>query len=250
MMVRSMLGLSLAAVLMTPAQAGQPPQTIAAAVAAADRPAEDKARDAQRKPAALLAFAGVKPGWKVADLLPGGGYFTRIFAKAVGPRGHVYAWVPGEIVAANPKAADKPKALAAEPAYANVSVVTPTGPDPALANTLDLAWTAQNWHDIYGRFGAEGAKRFDQAVLAALKPGGLYVVIDHVANAGDTEAPNKQHRIDPALVKAQVLAAGFEWVGESDVLRNPADAHDKGVFDPSIRGNTDQFVYKFRKPRG
>ena len=248
-MVRSMLGLSLAAVLLVPAQAGQPLQTVAAAIASADRPAEDKSRDAQRKPGELLAFAGVKPGWKVADLLPGGGYFTRIFAKAVGPRGHVYAWVPGELAAANPKATDKPKALAAEPAFANVSVVTPTGNDPALAGTLDLAWTAQNWHDIYGRYGAEGALRFDKAVLSALKPGGIYVVIDHVANTGDAEAPNKQHRIDPALVKAQVLAAGFEWVGESNALRNPADAHDKNVFDPGIRGSTDQFVYKFRKPR-
>jgi predicted methyltransferase len=116
---------------------------------------------------------------------------------------------------------------------------------------LDLVLTVQNYHDLHLTMMQPGtAKIVNAAIFKALKPGGAYVIVDHVANAGTgEEAPNKLHRIDPAIIKQEVTAAGFKFEGESDLLRNPADDHTKGVFDPSIRGKTDQVAYKFRKPR-
>jgi predicted methyltransferase len=232
--------------------------TIAAAVASPDRPAGDVARDALRKPAALLAFAGIKAGDRVADLIPGQGYFTRLFSNVVGATGHVYAIVPSELAQALPKAVDTAKALAAEPAFSNVSVlVLPTAslkaPEP-----LDVAWTSDNYHDLYAFFGPDQAQAFDKAVYAALKPGGVFIVIDHVgspglppgvpANLDLTLWMKHMHRIDPAIVKAQVLAAGFRLEAESTILANPADTHTQPIFIPVIRGKTDQFVFRFRKP--
>lgn len=248
-MNRAML-LALSTLALAPAAHARtaPAGAMGQALAASDRPEADRARDAQRKPADVLAFAEVKPGQRVADLIPGGGYFTRVFSKAVGPRGKVYAVVPAAALASRPTAADAVKAIATEAGYRNVAVVSSTAETLGAAEPIDLAFTAQNWHDVYGKGGAAASLAFDKTVFAALKPGGLYVVIDHVAQAGAADAPNTLHRIDPAIVKAEVLKAGFEFVGESPVLRNPSDDHAKGVFDPSIRGTTDQFLYKFRKP--
>ena len=230
------------------AQGDVPPGYATAAVAAADRPAEDRARDADRKPAAMIAFAGIKPGDTVADIIPGSGYFTRVFAKAVGPRGHVYAVVPAALLARMPKAADPVRALAAEPGYRNVRAVVLPMSATAAPGSLDVAWTAQNYHDIYNNDPSAGAA-FDASVFRALKPGGVFVVVDHVAAAGTDDAAAKPlHRIDPEKVKAQVIAAGFVLEAQSQVLANPADTHDKPVFDPAIRGRTDQFAFKFRKP--
>ncbi len=230
-------------------QAWAAPSPIDGAVASPVRPAADLARDAQRHPAALLAFAGIKPGDTVADLMPGGGYFTRLFSQLVGPKGHVYAIVPAELAKLAPKVAATAQAVAAEPAMSNVSVlIVPTAHIAAPAK-LDLVWTSDNYHDVYGFFGPEQAAAMDRAIFASLKPGGRFVVVDHVAAAGASgTAPTTLHRIDPATVRAQVLAAGFVPDGESDVLRRPADDHSKTVFDPAIRGQTDQFAYGFRKP--
>jgi predicted methyltransferase len=228
------------------AQAVSP--AIAAAVAS-PRPKADTDRDALRKPAELMAFAGVVPGEKVGDLMPGQGYFTRLFSRAVGPTGHVYALVPSELAAVAPKIPEAMKALAADPAYANVTTVTVPTAQIAAPEKLDLVWTSQNYHDVYGFFGPDAAEAMDKAVFAALKPGGVFLVIDHVAPAGTSAAsPKTLHRIDPETVKAQVLAAGFTLVGTSDLLRNPADTHTVKVFAPEIRGHTDQFIMKFRKP--
>jgi predicted methyltransferase len=223
---------------------------IAAAVASPDRPAADTARDATRKPAALLAFAGIKPGDRVGDIMPGQGYFTRIFSNLVGPTGHVYAIVPAELAQRKPALVEAMNTLATTPNFHNVSpVVVPTASITA-PEKLDVAWTSDNYHDVYGFFGADQAAAMDRAVFAALKPGGVFVVIDHVAHDGaSATAPKTLHRIDPATVKAQVLAAGFTLEAQSDTLQNPADTHDLKVFDPAIRGRTDQFVFKFRKPR-
>jgi len=224
------------------------PAAIAAAVAS-PRPAADTARDGLRKPAAVLALSGIKPGDKVGDFMPGTGYFTRLFSAVVGSAGHVYALVPAELAAKAPKIQAAMTALAAEPAYKNVTLIVAPTARTSAPEKLDLVWTSQNYHDLYGFFGADAAAQADRAVFQALKPGGRFVVIDHVANTGTaTTSPTTLHRIEPAVVKAQVLAAGFTLVATNDVLRNPADPHTAKVFDPAIRGHTDQFMMVFQKP--
>ena len=222
---------------------------IAAAVASPARPAADVARDPLRHPADLLAFAHVAPGQQIADVMPGSGYFTRLFSVATGATGHVYAIVPSELAHVMPKTATMAQAVAAEPGRANVTALVVPTADIAAPEKLDLVWTSDNYHDVYGAFGVPAAAAMDRAVFAALKPGGRFVVIDHVAAAGTSgTAPTTLHRIDPATVRAQVLAAGFVFEGESKVLNRPEDDHTKKVFDPAIRGRTDQFAYSFRKP--
>ena len=210
------------------------------------RPAEDTARDADRKPADMVAFAGIKPGSQVADMIPGGGYFTRVFSIAVGPTGHVTAIIPA---AAETAYADKSKAVHDLPTtgYPNVSVVASPA-DPALAGKLDVFWTAQNYHDLHNSLPPEGVIGFNKAVFATLKPGGVYIIVDHAAPGTGLAATKTLHRIDPATVKAEVVAAGFTFDGESTVLANAADPHSANVFDPTVRGHTDQFAYRFRKP--
>jgi predicted methyltransferase len=224
--------------------------TALAAASAPPRPAEDMARDAARKPAAMMAFAKVKPGQVVVDMMPGGGYFTRVFSNAVGSKGKVIALVPDALAARKPEAATGMQALAAEPGLSNVSVAVQPLTNLGAPSSVDLVWTAQNYHDLHNpTLPAQTLTFVNKAVFAALKPGGLYIVLDHVAASGSgLRDVNTLHRIDPTVVKAEVLAAGFTFGGESKVLANPADDHSKGVFDPSVRGHTDQFIYRFRKP--
>jgi len=219
------------------------PDYVAAAVADPAR-GEDLQIDARRHGAELVAFSGVKPGDTVLELVPGGGYFTRIFSKVVGPNGHVYAAIPAPME----KYSDDTKKLPAQ--YPNVELLQQPAAALATPTLVDVAFTSQNYHDYPDKFmGPTDPALLNKAVFAALKHGGTYIVIDHVAAAGsglrDTDT---LHRIDPALVKSQVQAAGFQFVGESAVLRNPADDHTLKVFDPIVRGHTDQFAYKFRKP--
>ncbi len=237
----AMSALTLPALLVTaPAGYAQAPSAaINAAVAAADRPAADKARDADRKPAAMLAFAEVKPGQSVAELLPGAGYFTRMFSSVVGDKGKVYGVTFGDGAPV--------KAIAATPGHGNVVFVPYADNAFTVPAPVDLVWTSQNYHDVYNRVPAN-ADKLDAAVFKALKPGGIYIVLDHKALPGVGDAV-ALHRIDPAVVKAQVLKAGFEYVGESNALANPADPHNVGVRDPAVQGKTDQFILKFRKPK-
>jgi predicted methyltransferase len=230
--------------------AGPLPSYIEAAVTDAGRPDADRARDADRKPGDMVAFSGIKPGSKVADLIPGGGYFTRVFSKAVGPKGHVYAFVPDELLKKRATAADSIKTLSADSGYQNVSVIEApirgfNAPEP-----LDVAWTSQNYHDLHNWAPAEDLAAFNKAVFAALKPGGLYIVLDHAAAPGaPAEVTETLHRIDPEVVKTEVMAAGFKLVGSSDALKHPDDDHSTKVFDVAVRGKTDQFILKFRKPK-
>ncbi len=211
------------------------------------RPEADSKRDAARKPAEMVAFAGIGPGSNVADFIPGGGYFTRVFALAAAPTGSVTAIIPAEAEKRVPEQAKAIRDLGAQ-GYGNVKVISALG-DPALTGTLDVVWTAQNYHDLHNSLPPEGVLGFNKAVFAALKPGGVYVIVDHAATAGSAlTATNTLHRIDPAAVRAEVTAAGFTFDGESVALANPQDRHDKMVFDPAIRGFTDQFVYRFKKP--
>lgn len=224
------------------------PSYISAAVDDSARPADDKQLDAERKPAEMLMIAHVKPGMRVMDLIPGHGYFTRLFAIAVGPKGYVYAYQPAEF---EPFYKGKPAPIRAVAAgYPNVSVIDAPVNSLTAPESLDLVWTSQNYHDLHDTF----AKPADlglvnKAVFNTLKHGGLYIVLDHAAEKGsalrDTET---LHRIDEATVKQEVLAAGFKLASESNVLRNKDDAHTLKVFDPAIRHKTDQFILVFRKP--
>jgi predicted methyltransferase len=197
----------------------------------------------------MLEFAGVKPGMVVADFLPGGGYFTRIFAKAVGPKGKVLA-----ISNPPPANATTPPAIigiAADPQYGNITLVNTGVGSFKLPQPVDVLWTSQNFHDLYlTRFNLDVPSVMKE-IYGAVKPGGTFIVLDHAAAPGApvVETANTLHRIDPAAVRKTVEAAGFQYVGESKVLANPADDHTKGVFDPSLRGHTDQFIYKFRRPK-
>jgi predicted methyltransferase len=232
--------------------AANAPMGAAAALADPGRPAEDKARDADRKPAEMLAVAQVRPGQTVIDFIPGKGYFTRLFSAAVGPKGHVFAVTP-QFLIDKLKAAGKPvpPPVSQEPGRANVQEAVSGGGTLGVPDgKADLVWTSQNYHDVRIFTGAEGTAALNKAVYAALKPGGLYVVEDHAGSAGLDEAGMKQlHRIDEALVKKEVIAAGFVLDGESQVLRNADDPHTANVFDPAIRGKTDQFVLRFRKAK-
>jgi predicted methyltransferase len=207
--------------------------------------ADQAGDDARRHAAEVIAFSGAKAGSTVVDIIPGAAYWTRIFTGVVGPTGHVWAVWPN----AAAKYAEKGKPALEARGLTNVSAVL----DPAILTVdkpVDLVLTVQNYHDVPNGGGGEAAlAAFNASVFKALKPGGIYMVIDHVAPAGSGLADtNTLHRIDPAIVKKQVLAAGFQWVGETTVLANPKDDHTLKVFDPAIRGVTDQFVYKFRKP--
>jgi len=234
------------------ANAAKVPDVIAAAVADTNRPEADRQRDANRKPAETLAFTGVKPGDQIAELLPGSGYFTRIFSKVVGPSGHVYALVPAPLPNAPPDAPDfaaRVKAIAADAKYSNVSVVVEPFSELKTPEPVDLIWTSQNYHDLHNFPGLDVGV-FNQLVFEALKPGGVYLILDHAAEPGSgTRDTATLHRIDAEIVKKEVLAAGFVFVGGSELLRDPGDPHTVKVFDPSVRGKTDQFVLKFRKPK-
>lgn len=227
------------------------PGYLAAALADPGRPAADVEGDANRKPAQTLLFAGIVPGMRVAELLPGGGYYTRIIAKTVGEGGHVYAVVPAPRLDApsdTPDFAARLKTIAADPRYSNVSVVVEPFAQLKLPEPVDLVWTSQNYHDLHN-FPGLNLVVFNQMVFDNLKPGGLYFIVDHsaVPEAG-ASVTSTLHRIDPETVKTEVLAAGFQFVGSSDLLRQPGDPRTVKVFDPSIRGRTDQFILKFRKP--
>lgn len=224
------------------------PANITAALADPARPAADTARDAARKPGALLAYAGVKPGDKVADFIIGGGYFTRILAAAVGPNGRVYAYQPDEFIKFQASYGANLKTVAA--AYKNITPMDASLQALDLPDGLDLVFTAQNYHDLHLKpFPATTATTVNAEIYKSLKPGGVFLVVDHVAKAGSgLAAADSLHRIDPALLRQEVEAAGFRFEGESQLLDLPSDPLTANVFDPAIRGKTDQFVMKFRKP--
>jgi predicted methyltransferase len=217
---------------------------IAAAVANPARPAADTARDAARKPAEIVAFAGVRPGDVVAEFLPGGGYYTRILSRTVGPEGHVYALVPAGF-AQRPGGLDALNALAAE--LGNVTVLATDLTNFTLDKPVDLAWTSENYHDMHNG-PAPSFAGVNSAVFTALKPGGIYFVEDHAALAGAAPTVTQElHRIDPAQAITEVTAAGFVLEAQSDLLKNPADPKNVGVRDPSVQGETEKFALRFRK---
>ncbi|MGZ3404736.1 MAG: class I SAM-dependent methyltransferase [Phenylobacterium sp.] len=215
----------------------------------AQSPPADALTDPTMKAPEVIAFIGLKPGQKVADVIAG--RFVRALSQAVGPKGVVYAYEPDEIVRTHPEAAASLTKIVADPAYANVKQVTAPINAANLPKGLDAVFIRQNYHDLYDKFmGPADVPGFNKQVFAALKPGGVYVILDHADAAGTGIAGTEtRHRIDEARVKEDVLAAGFKLDGESQVLANPADDHSKMVFAPAIRGKTDQFLLRFKKPK-
>jgi predicted methyltransferase len=225
---------------------------LAAAVADSSRPDSDTTRDADRKPEQTLAFSGIKPGDQVGDYVADAGYFTRLFSSVVGSKGHVYAVEPTAFF----KYQSFPKAVAELQGYAvahpNVTVTTAAALEGLkFPEKLDLFWSSQNYHDLHDEFmGPVDIAAFNKAVNSALKPGGLYVILDHSAALGaPANVTETLHRIESSTVRREVEAAGFKFDSESSILANPADPHTAKVFDQTIRGHTDQFFLKFRKPK-
>jgi predicted methyltransferase len=239
--------LAAAAFAAAPGFAQSVPPAVAAAVSDPGRPAADTKRDADRKPAESVAFAGLKPGDKVLELLAGGGYYTRILAKTVGPGGHIYATMPDALLAARPNAADGLKAIAADPNYGgNITVLPEPDGSPSAPVPVDVVWTSDNYHDLHnpGPFGASDMAVFNKAVFAALKPGGLFIVIDHAGAPGTgLTQTGTLHRIDPDAAKKEIAAAGFVFVGSSPVLHRANDDFTAKASDAD-----EQFTFKFRKP--
>ena len=225
-------------------------KSIADAVASPARPAADKALDAARKPAELMKFIHLKAGQKIVDVFPGP-YWDRMFSDVVGPDGKVFMFLPTEIIKAEGMSKTAPANNTQPfPDHPNVTALVSPVNAMAIPEKVDVVWIRQNYHDLYDPFmGPANVPAFNKLVFNALKKGGLYVIIDHSAPArSGLEDTNTTHRIDAAVVKLDMAAAGFKFVGESNVLRNKADPRDKLVFDKSIRGKTDQFVYVFKKP--
>jgi predicted methyltransferase len=223
------------------------PAYVTAALADPNRPANNKEGDSFRLPAETLAFSGVRPGMTVGEFYPGGGYFTRLLSDVVGPKGHVYGiendrWKTS---------VEADQALVASGNWKNVSMdVQPFG-TVRFPKPIDIAWVTQNYHDLkIAKYGIVDTLAFDRAVYAALKPGGIYFILDHQGAPGLSDAEiEKLHRINRDVVVKEVTSAGFKLVDEGNFLRRSGDDHTKPIFDESIRGKTDQYALKFVKPK-
>jgi predicted methyltransferase len=234
------------------ASGGDVPAAVVAAIADPARPAEQVARDAARRPAEVLAFAGVAPGERVADFMSGGAYYTRLFSRIVGDRGRVYAFLPEEeLKNCAPEETAGTRGIAGDAHYANVKVLSAPVDRFSSPEPLDLIWTSLNFHDLYDSFmGPANVPQVVDSLFQALKPGGVLVIVDHVAQPGsEVRDTARLHRIDPEIIIRTVTGAGFVLEAQSDLLRNTADNHELQVFDPAIRGHTDQVLLRFRKPR-
>jgi predicted methyltransferase len=245
--------LSLATAPIAVNAAQQKPVAIAAALSLPDRSPDNVKLDESRKPGEVLQFLGLKPGMSAIDLFGGNQYWAQIMAPVVGPKGHVLVWEPNQFYDSDSKAKFA-EFVAKDP---NVSIVaTPFEAISLPKNSADFVMLNLNYHDTYWtsdkyKIPTQDPAAFLKTVFEAMKPGAVIGVIDHVANPNDdTRATvDKLHRIDPEVVKADFKRAGFQLVGTSDILRNPADDHSLLVFDPKVKGKTDRFIFKFRKPR-
>ena len=249
--------IALALAACAPRQASQPahpasvpaPTPIALAVEAADRTAQDRALDGGRKPADLLSFAGIAPGMRVAELGAAGGYTTELLARVVGPSGKVYAQNSPMLLQ---MFAEKPFAQRlAKPVNANVERLDHDfdQPFPEGLHDLDAVVLVLFYHDtVWMKTNRDAMNR---AVLRALKPGGVYVIVDHSALAGHgIDDAQKTHRIEESFVKEEVAKVGFHFVKSADFLRNPADTRDWSTSPKDAgerRGTSDRFVLEFAR---
>ena len=244
-MTRNIAIAAFTAVLLSTAAfaADMVPAPIAAAVADAGRPAADKERDASRKPGEVVAFAGVKPGMTIAELGAGGGYYTRILAKAVGPNGKVFVIYSAAQATRMKDNIDK---ITTE--YPNVKLVTADATAMGnLPEKADLFWTTENYHDFHNGPTANIAA-LNKGVFDNLKAGGIFYVEDHnAADGAGLEATSKVHRMDEAVAKTELTAAGFKIDAEGKALKNPADNR---AASNSESGHfvTDRFMLRAKKP--
>jgi predicted methyltransferase len=249
-MRRLMLSVAVAAFAFTgPAFAADAvPAYVAAAVADKDRPKDDTDRDADRHPAQIITMTELKPGGRAVDVGPGRtGYYTKIMSRIVGAGGKVYMFNPTWVAEKFPVAVEG-AAILNKAGFTNVEGSVQPMAEIKFDQPVDLIFMSQLYHDqIWQKI---DIAKMNKAIFDALKPGGIFFVIDHVGpGVTAIDQIDKLHRIEPSVVKQQVLAAGFELVAESDLLKNAADPMNVSVFDPSIRGKTNQFVFKFRRPK-
>jgi predicted methyltransferase len=226
---------------------------VLSALASAERPAADRARDASRQSAAVLGFFRVTPGMTVLDLYSGGGYYTEILSRLVGPKGRVVAHNNTPYLQF---ARDELATRYAGGRLANVEQLIAENNALSLPTAaFDVVLMTDVYHDVYLVDEKNGWARIDgptmlATIYSSMRPGAVLGVVDHVAAPGiSLEQAAALHRIDPDLLKRDLQAAGFAFDGESDVLRNPADDGSRPVFDPAVRGHTNQVVYRFRRPR-
>ncbi len=229
------------------------PADAAAAVANVSARTPDNVKlDEVRKPAEVLQFLGLETGMQAIDLFGGNRYWAEILAPAVGPKGHVTVWEPTQFY--DKDSQEKFAAFQQKAPNAHL-IVSPFEAMTLEANAYDFMMINLNYYDVYWESAKFKVKRMEpdvflKTVYTAMKPGGIVGVIDHVGKPGDTRATvEKFHRIDPAAVKADFERAGFKLEAESELLRNPDDDHSLLVFDEKIRGKTDRFMYRFRKPQ-
>ena len=249
------LAISIIALALLSACSANSTDHITSAVNDSGRPEADMQRDPGRHPAEMLTFAGVQPGWRVADLGAGSGYYSRILSSAVGVDGFVVSENMDWVTERFPQADEAIAALEAERENV-VRLVTPVADIlQGYQDELDAAFMMLIYHDqAWVQEGFEAPTREDriamnQSIYDALRPGGVFLVVDHRAEDGTGDSVvGDYHRIDEAFVREEIEAVGFELAEESDVLSNPDDTRTISVFDPSIRGNTDRFVLLFRKP--
>ena len=241
------------ALAVTAAPAAAQPANIAAAVRAPSRTPDNVKLDEGRKPVEVLSFFGLRKGMRVIDMFGANQYWAEIMAPVVGPRGHVTVWQPSQFLN------DERRKTFAQftRRQKNVTLISSPFEAPNLPpNAYDFMIMNLDYHDVYWQNPERKIVRMEpdqwlKVLYSAMKPGAIVGIIDHVALPnGDTRGTvAKLHRIDPEVVKADFQRAGFELVGVRNFLRNPADDHSLIVFDPKIRGKTDRFVYRFRKPR-
>lgn len=246
LMLTAALALAAAGCAMTPSASD-----FASTVSAAGRISSDYERDAARKPAEVLAFSRIGPGKTVFEMEAGSGYYTELFSRAVGSSGSVTMQSPKEFERFYKDALD---ARLKDNRLANVKVSWSTfdrldAPD----GSVDVVTWFQGPHEMWCKAACGNVPMGDAAgafreAARMLKPGGYFVVMDHVAPQGaPATSGNDTHRIDPAIVKPMIAAAGFVLEEESSLLANPADDYTKGVFDPAVQGKTDQFLLRYRK---
>ncbi|HJS41234.1 MAG TPA: methyltransferase [Sphingomicrobium sp.] len=252
--MRKFFSITLAlALALGSAPAWAEPADVAAAVANSSARSEANLKlDEDRKPSELLAFFGLERGMRVIDMFGANRYWAEIISPAIGPEGQLIVWQPTQFM--NDKRKADFDAFAAK--VGNTALISTPFEAPALgANAYDFMIMNLDYHDVYWQNPERKIGRMEpdawlKRIYAAMKPGAVVGIVDHAANpGGDTrEVVEKLHRIDPAVVKADFQRAGFVLEGESQLLRNPADDHSLNVFDDKIRGKTDRFVLKFRKP--